>query len=109
MAFLKQYGETVATYESSSTAAFRHGRTETVRSSTMATKRACTLFQNSGSSQSELMEALAECSEVHGQLTKAAAMGVHYRISRIIPLFVILHGGLYSIFVHVYSTLSRAS
>jgi len=38
MAFHKQMGRTVATYESSSTAAFKHGRTETVRPCTMATK-----------------------------------------------------------------------
>jgi carnitine O-palmitoyltransferase 2 len=38
MAFHKQVGKTVATYESSSTAAFKHGRTETLRPCTMATK-----------------------------------------------------------------------
>jgi carnitine O-palmitoyltransferase 2 len=38
MAFHKQVGKTVATYESSSTAAFKHGRTETLRPCTIATK-----------------------------------------------------------------------
>ena len=67
----------VATYESASTAAFRHGRTETVRSATMATKRACEMFELSQtkSSPSEIRAALEECSKAHGQLTKEAAMG----------------------------------
>ena len=34
MGYYKQYGKTAATYESCSTAAFRHGRTETIRSAT---------------------------------------------------------------------------
>jgi Choline/Carnitine o-acyltransferase. len=38
MAFHKQMGRTVSTYESSSTAAFKHGRTETIRPCTVATK-----------------------------------------------------------------------
>ena len=66
----------MATYESASTAAFKHGRTETVRSATMATKNACKMFgQGSKASASEVRAALEECSKVHGQLTKDAAMG----------------------------------
>jgi carnitine O-palmitoyltransferase 2 len=38
MAFHKQVGRIVSTYESSSTAAFKHGRTETIRPCTVATK-----------------------------------------------------------------------
>ena len=37
-------GGTAATYESCSTSAFKHGRTETVRSCTSETKHACELF-----------------------------------------------------------------
>lgn len=37
-AYYKLYGKFVATYESCSTAAFKHGRTETIRPCTMATK-----------------------------------------------------------------------
>ncbi|XP_067001978.1 carnitine O-palmitoyltransferase 2, mitochondrial isoform X2 [Anabrus simplex] len=38
LAFYKQAGKCVATYESCSTAAFKHGRTETMRPCTLATK-----------------------------------------------------------------------
>lgn len=75
LAYFKQYGGTVATYESCSTSAFRHGRTETVRSCTSATKHACDLFSKPGTSKDELRKAMVECSNVHGQLTKEAAMG----------------------------------
>ncbi|KAF6017132.1 CPT2 [Bugula neritina] len=44
MAYKKAYGSTPATYESSSTSAFKHGRTETVRPATLATNAACELL-----------------------------------------------------------------
>uniref|UniRef100_A0A3B3UMF7 Carnitine palmitoyltransferase 2 n=1 Tax=Poecilia latipinna TaxID=48699 RepID=A0A3B3UMF7_9TELE len=44
MAFLRQYGQTVATYESCSTAAFKHGRTETIRPATVHTRRCSHAF-----------------------------------------------------------------
>ncbi|XP_022351893.1 carnitine O-palmitoyltransferase 2, mitochondrial isoform X2 [Enhydra lutris kenyoni] len=44
MAFLRQYGQTVATYESCSTAAFKHGRTETIRPASIFTKRCSEAF-----------------------------------------------------------------
>lgn len=77
MAYYRQYGKFVATYESCSTAAFKHGRTETVRSATMATKKACKMIvdKKSSATSEELREALNECSKVHSQLTKEAAMG----------------------------------
>ncbi|XP_023932320.1 carnitine O-palmitoyltransferase 2, mitochondrial [Lingula anatina] len=77
MAFYKQYGKTVPTYESCSTAAFKHGRTETIRSATMATKKTCEMFEKTGNrpSVSELQGMLKACSDKHGQLTKEAAMG----------------------------------
>ena len=71
-------GGTAATYESSSTAAYKHGRTETVRSCTNETKRACELFAQSTNtlpSIDELANALKACSTKHGELTKNAAMG----------------------------------
>lgn len=81
MAFYRQHQQTVATYESCSTAAFRHGRTETIRPATMATKKACELFSQSGVSKAELRASVEECSKVHGQLTKEAAMGKPPNIS----------------------------
>ncbi|XP_053549425.1 carnitine O-palmitoyltransferase 2, mitochondrial [Bombina bombina] len=77
MAFLKQYGKTTATYESCSTAAFKHGRTETIRPASIYTKKCCEAFvqQRSAHSAGELRKIMEECSKYHGQLTKEAAMG----------------------------------
>lgn len=77
MAYFKQKGETAATYESCSTAAFKHGRTETIRPCTMATKKACEMMIQSPSefSAGEMKEAIMNCSKTHSQLTKEAAMG----------------------------------
>ncbi|XP_021565786.1 carnitine O-palmitoyltransferase 2, mitochondrial [Carlito syrichta] len=77
MAFLRQYGQTVATYESCSTAAFKHGRTETIRPASIFTKRCSEAFVREPSKHSagELQQMMAECSKYHGQLTKEAAMG----------------------------------
>jgi carnitine O-palmitoyltransferase 2 len=71
-------GKTAATYESCSTAAFKHGRTETVRSATIATAKTCGLFHSPAAerpSAGELRACLHECTAKHNQLTKEAAMG----------------------------------
>lgn len=77
MAFLRQYGQTVATYESCSTAAFKHGRTETIRPATIHTKKCSEAFvQKPGQHSVEQLKAmLHDCSSYHGQLTREAAMG----------------------------------
>lgn len=76
MAFYKLYGKFVATYESCSTSAFKHGRTETVRPLTIATKDCVESFhKRSKPAASELKLKLEECTKVHNQLTKEAAMG----------------------------------
>ncbi|XP_071760291.2 carnitine O-palmitoyltransferase 2, mitochondrial-like [Centroberyx gerrardi] len=77
MGFLRQYGKTVTTYESCSTAAFRHGRTETIRPATIHTKRCAHAFvcQPGQHSVEQLLAMLSECSKYHGQLIKEAAMG----------------------------------
>lgn len=76
MAYYKMYGNFVATYESCSTSAFKHGRTETVRPSTMATKSfVVEIHKHKKASYSELRGLLSECTKVHNQLTKEAAMG----------------------------------
>jgi hypothetical protein len=94
MAYYRQYGKFVATYESCSTAAFKHGRTETVRPATMATSKLCKMIidKNSEASPEELREALAECSKVHSQLTKEAAMG---KFLHVFPWFVYKHKMLF--------------
>nr|XP_061790273.1 carnitine O-palmitoyltransferase 2, mitochondrial-like [Nerophis lumbriciformis] len=77
MAFLRQYGVTPATYESCSTAAFKHGRTETIRPASVFTRRCAEAFVRPDRHRAapELMEMLRLCSEHHGRLTKEAAMG----------------------------------
>ncbi len=77
MGFLRQYGQMVATYESCSTAAFKHGRTETIRPATIHTKRCAKAFieQPGQHTVEQLQGLLNECSKYHGQLTKEAAMG----------------------------------
>ncbi|GAV03843.1 hypothetical protein RvY_14218 [Ramazzottius varieornatus] len=73
-------GKTTATYESCSTAAFKHGRTECIRSATNLTKefseKICgpSAKQNQASTP-ELRSLLKACCDYHGQLTKEAAMG----------------------------------
>lgn len=77
MAFLRQYGQTVATYESCSTAAFKHGRTEAIRPASIFTKRCSEAFVREPSKHSagELQQMMAKCSTYHNQLTREAAMG----------------------------------
>ncbi|XP_053693990.1 carnitine O-palmitoyltransferase 2, mitochondrial [Sabethes cyaneus] len=77
LAFFKQHSKFVATYESCSTAAFRHGRTETMRPCTVATKEFCETIERkqNPASPAELRAIMDKCSMLHGQLTKDAAMG----------------------------------
>ncbi|XP_029634050.1 carnitine O-palmitoyltransferase 2, mitochondrial [Octopus sinensis] len=78
MAFYKMTsGEFAASYESCSTAAFKHGRTETIRPNTLATKKACEMIfgPKSTATLAEMQAVLDECSKVHMNLTKSAAMG----------------------------------
>ena len=51
MAFHRIYNTFVATYESCSTSAFKHGRTETVRSATTATKKGVDCFPTEAKAQ----------------------------------------------------------
>ncbi|GAB6029162.1 Carnitine O-palmitoyltransferase 2, mitochondrial [Chamberlinius hualienensis] len=76
IAYQKYKGKAAATYESCSTAAFLHGRTETIRSATWATKQCAEAFVKSPlPSSNQLREMMDACSKVHGQLTKEAATG----------------------------------
>lgn len=78
LAFYKQNQKFVATYESCSTAAFRHGRTETMRPCTSETKKFVETIVQSKKvevSKTELRALLDACSTKHFQLTKEAAMG----------------------------------
>lgn len=79
VAFKKVYGATPVTYESCSTAAFRGGRTETVRPCTNETNKAATAIienrTNSKLSNAELKSLLQSSSQRHFQLCKEASMG----------------------------------
>lgn len=78
LAYLKQNNAYVGTYESCSTAAFRHGRTECVRSCTKASKAACDAIvkaRPTGLTDAKLRDLVVFSSIVHGQLIKEAAMG----------------------------------
>lgn len=76
MAYYRQTGKTVATYESCSTSAFKHGRTETVRPATMLTKAFCEAFSRSPRpAASELRTMMKKCSEAHNQLVREGATG----------------------------------
>lgn len=79
MAFKKVYGSTPVTYESCSTAAFRGGRTETVRPCTNETnKAAAAIIENRNNSKltnGELKSLLQKSSQKHYQLCKEASMG----------------------------------
>lgn len=81
VAYFLQNREAVASYESCSTSAFKHGRTETLRPATLETLAFSKLIEAQGSStksNAELKKALYDCSAMHGKLTKEAAMGRLY-------------------------------
>ncbi|KAF6216188.1 hypothetical protein GE061_000528 [Apolygus lucorum] len=66
----------VSTYESCSTSAFKHGRTETMRPLTVEAKELCLDFsERSRHSKEELISKMKKASDVHGNLIKEAAMG----------------------------------
>ena len=66
----------MATYESCSTAAFKHGRTETIRPASMATKACAEAFElDHPAGPEELMAKIKSAADWHSQLVKDAAMG----------------------------------
>lgn len=77
LAFYKQEGRSVASYESCSTAAFKHGRTETVRPCTEQTKNVCSILADKSTkiSNAELKKMIIDCSKAHTELVKNGAMG----------------------------------
>ncbi|XP_037975132.2 carnitine O-palmitoyltransferase 2, mitochondrial [Plutella xylostella] len=68
-------GGYAGTYESCSTSAFKHGRTETMRPCTDKTKAFCDGLHMNSSSKDELRALMADCSVYHSELVKQAAMG----------------------------------
>eukprot|EP00094_Tigriopus_californicus_P003692 TCALIF_03552-PA protein Name:"Similar to CPT2 Carnitine O-palmitoyltransferase 2, mitochondrial (Bos taurus)" AED:0.02 eAED:0.02 QI:0/1/0/1/1/1/2/0/639 len=76
IAYHRLFGKFVPTYESCSTAIFKHGRTETVRPCTHDTKTCAEAFNNSQPGDpKELLGLLQKCSKTHFEMTKNAAQG----------------------------------
>jgi len=75
MAYYRLKGKAVATYESCSTAAYKHGRTETIRPATTLTKKCSEDFAKKEKPAAELRSLISECSKLHESLIKDAAMG----------------------------------
>ncbi|OQR96495.1 choline/Carnitine O-acyltransferase [Thraustotheca clavata] len=75
LAHFRLHGHFVSTYESASTAAFKHGRTETIRSCTNEAVAFCKAMQNSSASASDQAAALRTAVKKHSELTKNGVMG----------------------------------
>jgi carnitine O-palmitoyltransferase 2 len=74
MAYYKMHQKFVATYESCSTAVYKHGRTETIRPVTNETKNFIESLSKSNDNQLK-KDLLKKASEKHQQLIKEAATG----------------------------------
>jgi carnitine O-palmitoyltransferase 2 len=66
---------TVSTYESASTAAFKRGRTECIRSATLESQKFTLMFDNPKVSDDEKMKALISATDKHAAISKDAKMG----------------------------------
>lgn len=76
IAIFRHSGKFVPTYESCSTAAFKHGRTETIRPASNATVACAEAFEKSHQAGvDEMMGKIRQASDWHSKLTKEAAMG----------------------------------
>uniref|UniRef100_A0A8C4JFL5 Choline/carnitine acyltransferase domain-containing protein n=3 Tax=Dromaius novaehollandiae TaxID=8790 RepID=A0A8C4JFL5_DRONO len=75
--FYRQFGKVVPSYEACSTAAFKHGRTETIRPTSMLTKQCSqAIVEERGKrSVAELRNMIDECSKYHRRLQMEAALG----------------------------------
>jgi len=100
----------VATYESCSTSAFKHGRTETMRPCTVETKKFCDAINSTHRpSNDQLRAMIAECSTVHVELIKEAAMGQGFdRHLFALRLLAEEHGKVHDLFKHrSYATMNH--
>ena len=71
----KLNGYPVATYEAAQTSFFKHGRTETIRSCTSASKELCEIFLDSNSTKEARANALRNAAKYHGKLASEAQRG----------------------------------
>lgn len=75
LAHFYTHGYTPSTYESASTAGFKHGRTETIRSATPEAAEMCRVFADASSSPEERAKVLAAACSNHFRITREALMG----------------------------------
>ena len=76
LAYWRTHGSCVGTYEACSTAAFRSGRTETIRSCTSEMKKCSVAFDyDHGANLSDLTELMRKVSSKHVSLCREAAQG----------------------------------
>jgi carnitine O-palmitoyltransferase 2 len=71
----KLNGYPVATYEAAQTSFFKHGRTETIRSCTSASKEMCEIFLNPDSTMEERSNSLVAAAKYHSKLASEAQRG----------------------------------
>uniref|UniRef100_A0ACB8EQ99 Uncharacterized protein n=1 Tax=Sphaerodactylus townsendi TaxID=933632 RepID=A0ACB8EQ99_9SAUR len=77
MSAYRRYGRFVSSYEACSTAAFKHGRTETIRPTTLHTQKCANAFVDERGKYSieEMRNLIDECSKYHRRLQLEATLG----------------------------------
>jgi carnitine O-palmitoyltransferase 2 len=75
LAWWRLYQSTVSTYESASTAAFKRGRTECIRSATQQSQDFTLLFDKKDVSDADKLKALIAATNKHAEISKDAKMG----------------------------------
>ncbi|XP_067320638.1 carnitine O-palmitoyltransferase 2, mitochondrial-like isoform X1 [Anolis sagrei] len=77
MAVYRQYGKLLPSYEACSTAAFKHGRTETIRPTSIYTKKCTAAFVDERGKHSieDMRNMIDECSRYHKRLQLEATLG----------------------------------
>jgi len=75
IAYRRMFGECRATYEPFSMRAYRHGRTETIRSVSVDSQHMCDVMDDRTKSAAERAEAIRTACSAHGAYIKNAASG----------------------------------
>ena len=75
LAYRRMFGECRATYEPFSMRAYRHGRTETIRSVSVDSQHMCDVMDDRTKSAAERAEAIRTACSAHGAYIKNAASG----------------------------------
>jgi len=75
LAHFQLHGHSASTYESANQSAYKHGRTETVRSCTPESDAMCKTLIDSSASMAQKVEALQLAVKNHGTITRQALMG----------------------------------